>query len=127
LEATTVKKLALPIIVFSVLGLVSLFIPMENGSMFSVFLEFDKFRLVLMLAAFGVPAAMAVLAMRAVKVESWHGIGALAGFAVATVKMELWSLVSNITKLPTAMLVLTIAILGGVLCSLIAVATEPKP
>lgn len=121
------KKLALPIIVFSVLGLVSLFIPMENGSMFGVFLEFDKFRLVLMLAAFGVPAAMAVMAMRAVKVQSWHGIAALAGFAVATVKMELWSLVSNITKLPTAMLVLTIAILGGVLCSLIAVATEPKP
>lgn len=121
------KKLALPIIVFSVLGLVSLFIPMENGSMFGVFLEFDKFRLVLMLAAFGVPAAMAVMAMRAVKVQSWHGIAALAGFAVATVKMELWSLVSNITKLPTAMLLLTIAILGGVLCSLIAVATEPKP
>ena len=121
------KKLALPIIVFSVLGLVSLFIPMENGSMFGVFLEFDKFRLVLMLAAFCVPAAMAVMAMRAVKAESWHGIAALAGFAVATVKMELWSLVSNITKLPTAMLVLTIAILGGVLCSLIAVATEPKP
>ena len=121
------KKLALPIIVFSVLGLVSLFIPMENGSMFGVLLEFDKFRLVLMLAAFGVPAAMAVMAMRAVKVQSWHGIAALAGFAVATVKMELWSLVSNITKLPTAMLLLTIAILGGVLCSLIAVATEPKP
>ena len=121
------KKLALPIIVFSVLGLVSLFIPMENGSMFGVFLEFDKFRLVLMLAAFCVPAAMAVMAMRAVKVQSWHGIAALAGFAVATVKMELWSLVSNITKLPTAMLLLTIAILGGVLCSLIAVATEPKP
>ncbi len=121
------KKLALPIIAFSVLGLASLFIPMENGFMFGVFLEFDKFRLVLMLAAFCVPAAMAVLAMRAVKALSWHGIVALAGFAVATVKMELWSLVSNITKLPTAMLVLTIAILGGVLCSLIAVATEPKP
>jgi hypothetical protein len=121
-----VKKLALPIIAFSVLGLISLFVPMENGSMFSVFLEFDKFRLVLMLAAFGVPTAMAVMGMRAVKVESWHGIAALAGFAVATVKMELWSLVSNFGKLPTAMLLLTFAILGGVLCSLIAVATEPK-
>lgn len=121
------KKLAFPIIAFSVLGLVSLFIPIENGSMFSVFLEFDKFRLVLMLAAFIVPAAMAVMAMRAVRVESWRGIAALAGFAVATVKSEVWTLVSNITKLPTGMLVMTIAILGGVLCSLIAVATEPKP
>ena len=109
------------------LGLVSLFIPTEIGSMFSRLLEFDKFHLVLMLAAFGVPATMAVLAMRAVKVESWHGIGALAGFAVATVKAQLWTLVSNITQLPTAMLLLTIAILGGVLCSLIAVASEPKP
>jgi hypothetical protein len=120
------KKLAFPIIAFSVLGLVSLFVPIPNGSMFQVFLEFDKFRLVLMLAAFLVPAAAAVMALRAVRTESWHGIAALAGFAVATVKSELWTLVSNITKLPLAMLLLTIAILGGVLCSLIAVASEPK-
>ncbi len=121
------RRFALPIIAFSLLGLVSLFIPIENGSMFRVFLEFDKFRLLLMVGAFAVPAAMAVLAMRAVKPESFHGIAALAGFAVATVKSELWTLVSNITKLPAAMLIMTIAILGGVLCSLIAVATEPKP
>lgn len=121
------RRFALPIIAFSLLGLVSLFIPIENGSMFRVFLEFDKFRLLLMVGAFTVPAAMAVLAMRAVKPESFHGIAALAGFAVATVKSELWTLVSNITKLPAAMLIMTIAILGGVLCSLIAVATEPKP
>ncbi|CAN5920544.1 hypothetical protein BH11MYX3_BH11MYX3_21040 [soil metagenome] len=121
------KKLAFPIIAFSVLGLISLFVPMTPGSMFQVFLEFDKFRLVLMIAAFVVPVVASVLALRAVRTESWHGIAALAGFAVATVKMELWSLVSNIGKLPGAMLVLTVAILGGVLCSLIAVASEPKP
>lgn len=120
------KKFALPIIAFSVLGLVSLFIPMSGHSMFSVFLEFDRFRLVVMLAAFVVPIAAAVLALRATRPESWHGIAALAGFAVATVKQELWSMVSNITKLPGAMLLMTLAILGGVLCSLIAVASEPK-
>ncbi|MBL0217233.1 MAG: hypothetical protein IPQ07_25570 [Myxococcales bacterium] len=120
------KKLAFPIIAFSVLGLVSLFVPITNGSMFKVFLEFDKFRLLLMVAAFAVPAAAAVMALRATRPESWHGIAALAGFAVATVKAELWSLVSNITNLPLAMLLLTVAILGGVLCSLIGVASEPK-
>ncbi len=120
------KKLAFPIIAFSILGLISLFVPIPNGSMFQVFLEFDKFRLVLMLAAFIIPAAAAVLALRAVRTESWHGIAALAGFAVATVKSELWTLVSNITHLPLAMLLLTVAILGGVLSSLIAVASEPK-
>jgi hypothetical protein len=122
-----VKKFALPIIAFSVLGLVSLFIPMSGHSMFKVWLEFDRFRLVLILAAFVIPIAGSVLAMRATRPESWHGIAALAGFAVATVKLELWSLVSNITKLPGAMLLMTLAILGGVLCSLIAVASEPKP
>ena len=120
------KKLALPIIAFSVLGLVSLFIPMSGHSMFKVWLEFDRFRLVLIAAAFVVPIVASVLALRATRPESTHGIAALAGFAVATVKLELWSLISNITKLPGAMLVLTLAILGGVLCSLIAVATEPK-
>ncbi|MBA3461304.1 MAG: hypothetical protein H0T46_15180 [Deltaproteobacteria bacterium] len=120
------KKFALPIIAFSVLGLVSLFIPMGNGSMFKVFLEFDRFRLVLILAAFLVPIVACVLALRATRPESWHGIAALAGFAVVTVKQQLWDLVSNITKLPGAMLLMTLAILGGVLCSLIAVATEPS-
>lgn len=120
------RKLALPIIAFSLLGGISLFVPIDGRSMFSVFFEFDKFRLILMLAAFAMPIAAAVMAMRAPRVESWHGIVALAGFAVATVKTELWSLVSNITKLPPAMLMLTIAILGGVLCSLIAVATEER-
>lgn len=118
------KKFALPIIAFCVLGLVSLFIPTDIGSMFSNMLALDK---ALFLAAFTVPAVMAVLAMRAVRVESWHGTAALAGFAVATVKSELWTLVSNITKLPAPMLIMSIAILGGVLCSLIAVATEPRP
>ena len=120
------KKLAFPIIAFSVLGLISLFVPIANGSMFKVFFEFDKFRLLLMVAAFAVPAFAAVMALRATRPESWHGIACLAGFAVATVKMELWSLVSNITNLPIAMLLLTVAILGGVLCSLIGVASEPK-
>ena len=120
------KKLAFPIIAFSALGLVALFVPITNGSMFSVFLEFDKFRLILMLAAFAVPIGASILALRATRAESWHGIAALAGFAIATVKSEVWTLVSNITHLPLAMLLLTLAILGGVLFSLIAVATEPK-
>jgi hypothetical protein len=121
-----VKKLALPIIAFSVLGLASLFVPMAGHSMFSRFLEFDRFRLVLMLAAFVVPLAAAVLSLRAVRPESWHGIAALAGFAVAFVKSELWTLISNITQLPGAALMLVIATLGGALCSMIAYATEPR-
>jgi hypothetical protein len=121
------KKFAFPIIAFSALGLVSLFLPITNGSMFKVFLEFDKFRLILMIAAFAVPLVVSVMALRATRVESWHGIAALGGVAIATVKSEVWSLISNITKLALAMQLLTVAILGGVLCALIAVATEPKP
>lgn len=121
------KKLALPIIAFSVLGIASLFIPMNGRSMFDVFLEFDKFRLVLMAAGFGAPIVAAVMAMRATRPESWHGYMALAGYAVVFVKSELWSLISNITKLPGAMLLLTLATLGGILCSLIGVATEERP
>ena len=121
------KKFALPIIAFSVLGIASLFIPINGRSMFTVFLEFDRFRLILMAAAFVAPIAAAVMAMRATRPESWHGYMALAGYAIAFVKSELWSLISNITKLPTAMLLMTLAILGGVLCTLVAVATEERP
>lgn len=120
------RKLGLPIIAFSLLGLISLFVPMSGHSMFSVFSEFDKFRLVLMLAAFAVPPVMAVAAMRATRTEPWHGYVALLGFALATVKSEVWVMISHITQAPAAMVMLTVAICGGVLCTLLAVATEPR-
>lgn len=116
------KKLAFPILVFAVAGLASLFIPDAGRSMFSVFLEFDQFRLFLMLAAFVVPAVMAVLALTKPEVKSWMAMAALAGFAVATVKSEVWSMASHLGSLPLAMKIMFIAIVGGAVVSILAVA-----
>src|SRR4051812_25306277 len=100
------RKLGLPIIACSLVGLISLFIPMSGHSMFSVFSEFDKFRLILMLAAFALPPVMAVAAMRATRPEAWHGYVALGGFALATVKSEVWVMISHIAQAPAAMLLM---------------------
>jgi hypothetical protein len=119
------KKLAVPIFVFSVLGLVSLFLPNERGSMFSVFLEFDRFRLFLMLAAFGLPAIMSVLVI-AKPAKSWHAMVALAGFAVATVKAEAWSMAGHLGSSPLSFKLQFAAILGGVICTILAVAKQEE-
>lgn len=121
------KKFAIFIFAFALLGMISLFIPMQTGSMFSIFLEFDRFRLVLMLAAFAVPMIACGAALKAPRPQQWHGIAALGGFAIATVKSEVWNLVRQLGGSPLPFKLLAVAILGGTVCSLIAVATEERP
>jgi hypothetical protein len=116
------KKLAFPILVFAIAGLASLFIPDAGRSMVSVFLEFDQFRLFLMIAAFTVPAVMCVLALTQPVVKSWQPMAALAGFAIATVKSEVWSMASHLPSLPLAHKIMFVAIVGGAVCSILAVA-----
>jgi hypothetical protein len=119
------RKLAVPIFVFSIAGLVSLFLPAERGSMFSVWLEFDQFRLVLMLLAFAAPAVVAVLSLTR-RIESWMPYVALGGFAVATVKSEVWSLVSKLGGSPLSFKILFVSIVCGVIVTVIAFAKQEE-
>lgn len=119
------KKLAFPILAFSILGLIDLFIPSPGGSMFSVFLEHDVFRLVLMFVAFGLPAVASLIALRKpAKLPEWLGMAALGGFAIATVKSQIWLMIQNLSDLTLAMQLLVVAILGGVVSSILAVAQD---
>lgn len=119
------KKLAVPIFVFSIAGLVALFLPMERGSMASRFIEFDQFQLVLMVLAFLAPAVVAVLSLRR-PVASWMPYVALGGYAVATVKSEVWSLASKLPSSPLPFTVLFVAIVSGVVVTILAVAKQEE-
>ena len=117
------KNLKVVILVFGIMGLVSLFLPMGSGvpSFFSMGMEFDKFQVILMLAAFGVPTAVAAMGLAKPPAQAWHGIAALAGFALAAVKMRIWSTLPHIMDLPLSMKLMAIAGLGGVIVSIMAV------
>jgi len=118
-----VKNLKVVILVFGILGLVSMFLPMGGGmpSMFSIFMEFDKFQLILMLAAFGVPTAVCAMGLAKPPAQAWHGIAALAGFALAAVKTRIWSSIGQIMDAPLSGKLMLVAVVGGVITSIMAV------
>lgn len=122
------KTFRIPILIVAALGLVTLFLPNgEGASMFSVFLEFDRFRLALMLAAFALPLVAVMAALRAATPQSWHGIMALSGFALATVKAQIWLVVQHFGDVYMPMKLQTAAIIAGVILSIFAVAKEDRP
>lgn len=117
------KNLKVLILVFGVLGLVSLFLPMAEGapSMFSMLMAMDKFQLVLMLAAFGVPTAVAAMGMAKPPAQAWHGIAALAGFALGAVKTRIWETAPHIMDLPMSFKLMIVAVVGGVIVSIMGI------
>ncbi|MDB4963756.1 MAG: hypothetical protein JWP01_3755 [Myxococcales bacterium] len=117
------KNLKVVILICGILGLVSMFLPMGSGmpSMFSIFMEFDKFQLILMLAAFGVPTAVAAMGLAKPPAQAWHGIAALAGFALAAVKTRIWSSIGHIMDAPMSGKLMLIATIVGLVVAIMAV------
>lgn len=119
------KKLALPILAFSLAGLVSLFLPADPGSMATVWMEHDPMHLALMVFAFGAPAVMAVMAFVR-PVQTWQCYVVLAGYAVATMKSEVWSLAGKLGGAPPSFLLLFVAIVGGAIFAILAFAKQEE-
>lgn len=112
------KKLALPILVFSVLGIASLFVPGPHGSLFRIYAEFDSVRLTLLLLAFASAGIAAALALR--EVRAWHGYVALFGFVLAFVKARVWTALQDFDGMRPMPKLHAIAIVGGVIFTLLA-------
>ena len=120
------KRLALPILVFALLGIASLFVPGPHGSLFQLYAEFDTVRLTLLVLSFAMAAIAARLALR--KVRSWHGYLALGGFALAMVKARVWDVLKHFGDAGTPLKLQAIAIVGGVIFTLLATAVgEDRP
>lgn len=120
------KRLALPILVFAVLGIASLFVPGPHGSLFSLYAEFDTPRLSLLLCAFAAAAIAGSLALRGAR--TWHGYVALGGFALAVVKARVWTILGHFSEATMPTKLHAIAIVGGAIFTLLAtVVGEPEP
>ncbi len=117
------KNLKFLILVFGVIGLVSLFLPMAEGmpSLFSLGMEASKIDLIKFLAGFGVPTAVAAIGMAKPPAQAWHGIAALAGFALVAVSVHIWELAPHIMDVPLSMKLMIVAVVGGVIVSIMGV------
>lgn len=119
------KRLALPIFVFALLGIASLFVPGPHGSLFALYAEFDTVRLTLLLLSFLMAGVAAGLAMR--NPRPWHGYLALGGFALAFVKARSWTILQHFSDAGMPLELHAIAIVGGVIFTLLAtVVGEPR-
>ncbi|MBA3461303.1 MAG: hypothetical protein H0T46_15175 [Deltaproteobacteria bacterium] len=116
------KKL---ILAFGALGLVSMFIPFNGVMMISALKEAGMLHLVLMIAAFAIPVAVAVAAK---SFQPVHAVAALAGFAIACVKLKVWELLPEIAGLTKVLplFLMVIAAVAGAIVSIIAVAKPER-
>lgn len=112
------KKLSLPILAFALLGVVSLFVPGPTGSLFRIWGELDGAKLTLLVLSLGGAGAAAALATR--HERPWHGYVALAGFSLALVKVRAWTVLSGASAAPMSLWLLAFALVGGVICALVA-------
>lgn len=112
------KRLALPILVFALLGIASMFVPGPHGSLVRLYAEFDTPRLTLLLLGFAMAAVASGLAMR--RVRPWHGYVALGGFALAFVKARAWDVLGHFSDTAVPLKLHAIALIGGVIFTLLA-------
>jgi hypothetical protein len=119
------KKLALPILVFALLGIASLFIPGPHGSLARIYAEFDTVRLTLLVLSFAMAGIAAALALRSVR--TWHGYVALGGFVLAFVKARVWTVLGELDGMRPMPKLHAIAIVGGVIFTLLATVVGDRP
>jgi hypothetical protein len=117
------KNMKILILVFAILGIVALFIPMEGGvSLFAMLKAFGAAKqLVPVLAGFGLAAAMGAMGLAKPPMQMWQAGVALAGFGIVFVRTEMWK-IADAFKGPVPIKLLAVAILGGVVTSIIALA-----
>lgn len=114
------KNMKVLILVFGLLGVASLFIPMEGFTMFAMLKALGMGYLVPVLGGFALAAIMGVLGLANPPAQQWQAIAAVAGFAVPAVRMKIWSGIVDGLKGPLPGKLMIIAILGGIVVSVLA-------
>ncbi len=115
------KKL---ILAFGVLGLISLFIPQQGFMLFSLLKMMGMGYLVPIVGGFGAAVAMGAMAMSKPPMQKWQAGVAAGGFALIFVRFKMWEVLKELGSLFKAipMLLFVVAVIGGLIVSIIAVA-----
>jgi hypothetical protein len=116
------KNMKVLILVFGILGVISLFIPTQGFTFFALLKLAGMGYLVPVLGGFVVAAAMGAMGLAKPPMQMWQAGVALAGFGAVFVRMEFWKIIKGIGDLPIGGKLLIVAVLGGVVTSIIALA-----
>ncbi len=85
----------------------------------------DSANVVMVLLGFGLPVAMAAMALKN-PMQRWQAGVSLAGFGLAALKLRAWEMVKFIGLLPMGLKLAVIACLLGAVAALIAL-VKPEP
>lgn len=111
------RNLKILILAFGALGVISLLMDMD---LLKAGLKEDTVNYALVLAGFVLPAIMGLMAIAKPPMVAWQAAVALAGFALVGVKFRIWETLPKIADAGTAQKLGMIAVVGGVVVSLLA-------
>jgi len=116
------KNMKVLILVFGILGVISLFIPMEGFTLFAALKAGGMGDLIPILGGFVLAAVMGGMGLAKPPMQQWQAGAAAAGFALIFVKGKMWH-VLDMFKLPgIPFKLLAVACIGGLIVSILALA-----
>ena len=118
------KNAKIGVLAFGVLGLLSMFIPSHGFTLFSLFKLAGSGQLILMLAAFALPAVMGGMMMKGA--QKWQAGVAAAGFLLGCIKLEVWKALPHIGELAKMfpMLLIVLSAIAGLVCAIVALTAK---
>jgi hypothetical protein len=116
------KNMKILILVFGILGVISLFIPMEGFTMFAILKLAGAVHLAAILGGFILAAVMGGMGLAKPPMQQWQAGVALAGFALVFVKFKMWQGLGKIMDTPLPGKLMVIAVFGGIIVSILALA-----
>ncbi len=116
------KNMKVLILVFGILGAISLFIPMDGFTMFAFLKMAGMGYLVPVLGGFVLAAVMGAMGLAKPPMQQWQAGAAAAGFALVFIRMKMWQGLGKIMDSPLPAKLMIVAVFGGLICSILALA-----
>jgi hypothetical protein len=116
------KNMKVLILVFGILGVISLFIPTEGFTMFAFLKLAGMGYLVPVLGGFVLAAVMGGMGLAKPPMQQWQAGAAAAGFGMVFVRLKFWQMIKGIGDAPLSGKLLIVAVLGGLIVSILALA-----
>lgn len=115
------RNLKLLILAFGALGCVSLALQLDTVKYLLAHLLDDRGGGLILIGGFVLPTLMGLLGLFMPPLQTWQAGVALAGFGSIFIRGHMWQHVSSLMDEPRATQLAAIAVLGGMLVSLLAV------
>lgn len=120
------KQMKVLILVFGIVGLVSLFIPSDGFTMFAFLKAVGMGYLVPVLGGFALAAVAGGMALAKPPAQSWQAPAAVAGFALVFIRLKMWEGITKIMDAPLPGKLMLIAVVGGLVVSILGLVKKEE-